>query len=78
MMNDPKTKIQDKVARLLRRRDSTEFFKGGSWTKNPDEATRFTDALEAARTCAQHGLSNMEITLRMDAEASDLFSTPIR
>lgn len=66
------------IKRLLRRRDSREYFKDNGWTHNPSEARSFSDVLEAAETCVRLGLSNVELTLRVNSNASDLFCTAIR
>lgn len=64
--------------RLLRQRGSDEYFKDGGWTNNPDEADSFCDVVEAAETCARHGLTDVELAVRLDAHASDVFCTPLR
>jgi hypothetical protein len=72
--------IQDSnMKRLLRRRSSREYFKSGSWTKNPGEADNFSDVVQAAETCARFGLSDVELALRFDPHAKDdIFCTPLR
>ncbi len=73
------TKIEDKpIRRLLRRRDSLEYFQEGGWTSNPSQATTFGDVVEVAEVCARYGLKDVELALRFDMAAEDLFSTPIR
>lgn len=64
-----------KVKRLLRRKNSGEFFRREGWTENPEEAEIYVDALEAAQTCARHGLNDVELTLRIEARACDIFCT---
>ena len=66
------------VKRLLRQCGSDEYFKDGGWTNNPDEADSFCDVVEAAETCARHGLTGVELAVRLDAHACDVFCTPIR
>ncbi len=66
------------VKRLLRNRASQEYFNGGGWTNNPEEAESFSDVVEAAEACARHGLIGVELALRLDAQACDVFCTPIR
>jgi hypothetical protein len=66
------------VRRLLRRRDSREYFMESGWTENPDEAKSYSDVLEAAETCVRYGLCDVELALRIDPRASDFFCTPIR
>ena len=65
------------VKRLLRRIDSEEYFNGGGWTPDPAEAEFFADALEAAETCARFKLTHVELALRVEASASDVFCTPM-
>jgi len=66
------------VKRLLRHTGSQEYFKDGGWTDNPDEAESFSDVVEAAEACARYGLTGVELAVRLDAQASDVFCTPIR
>lgn len=71
--------LQDRtIKRLLRHRQSREYFKHGGWTSNPEEADTFADVVEAAQICAQYNLNNVELALRYQAGASDIFCTPIR
>ena len=67
------------VKRLLRHRASCQYFKSGSWTKNPAEADNFSDVVQAAQTCARYGLMDVELALRFDAQANDdIFCTSLR
>ena len=66
------------VKRLLRNRVSQEYFRDGRWTNNPEEADSFSDVVEAAQICTQHGLTGVELALRLDAKACDVFCTPMR
>ena len=66
------------VKRLLRHRGSREYFKDGQWTNNPDEASNFSDVVEAAETCARYELSDVELALRLDSRSCDVFCTSIR
>ena len=66
------------VKRLLRQQGSEEYFKDGGWTNNPDEADSFCDVVEAAETCARFGLTGVELAVRLESHASDVFCTPIR
>ncbi len=71
--------LQDRtVKRFLRHRHSREYFKNGGWTTDPKEADTFCDVVEAAQTCAQYNLSNVELALRYETGAGDIFCTPIR
>ncbi len=62
------------IRRMIRRRNSQEYFTGSGWTCNPDEAKVFVDSLEAAQVCANYGLMDMEIALRVPGANADLFS----
>ena len=66
------------VWRLLRRRGTQEYFKDDGWTSDPAEARAFSDVVEAAEICARHGLTDVELILRVDVAASDVFCTPMR
>ncbi len=66
------------VVRLVRHQVSKQYFKGDGWTHKPEEAKRFSDIVEAAETCARHGLTNVELALRCHSEKADLFCTAIR
>ncbi len=66
------------IKRILRHRGSREYFKDGAWTNNPDEASSFTDVVEVAETCAKYGLKDVELALRYDQGACDVFCTVIR
>jgi hypothetical protein len=66
------------IKRVLRRKNSRQYFKDGGWTSNPSEANGFSDAVEAAQICARYDLSNVELALRFESSACDVFCTPIR
>ena len=66
------------VRRLIRRRGSSEFYKFGGWTRNAHEAENFSDILQAAKTCANEGLENVELVLRVSPGACDIFCTGMR
>ena len=66
------------IRRLLRRIDSQEYFQDGAWTPNPDQAQTFEDVVEAAEACAHYGLMDVELALRFDKGAEDVFSLVIR
>ncbi len=66
------------IKRVLRSRDSHQYFDGQGWTDNPEEAKSFTDVVEAAGLCAQLGLSNVELAVRVRSASCDLFCTPVR
>jgi hypothetical protein len=66
------------IKRILRHRDSRQYFKDGGWTADPAEADSFKDVVEVAETCARYNLDNVELALRFDSGACDVFCTPIR
>ncbi len=65
------------IKRLLRRSNSRQYFKDGSWTDKPEEASTFSDAVEVAEVCARYALTDVELALRVDARGSDVFCTAI-
>jgi hypothetical protein len=67
------------IKRLLRRQSTHKFFKeDAGWTDNPAEAKCFLDVVEVAEICARCGLDDVEVTLRLDSQASDFFCVPVR
>ena len=65
--------LKNDVIRFLRRRNREEYLCGEGWTRNPFEATTFSDVLEAARVCSRRRLQDVELTLRVHPDASDAF-----
>jgi hypothetical protein len=65
------------VKRVLRHKDSHEYFKEGSWTTNPNEADSFADSVEVAETCSRYQLTDVELALRFEA-GCEIFCTSIR
>ncbi len=66
------------IKRFLRHKASREYFKEGSWTSNPDEASSFSDVVEVAETCARYGLSDVELAVRYEFANTDVFCTSLR
>ncbi len=66
------------IKRLLRRQNTQQYFKEDGWTQDPAEAKCFLDVVEVAETCARCQLDDVEVTLRVHAQASDFFCTPVR
>ncbi len=66
------------IRRFLRHKGSQEYFKDGGWTNNPEEANSYSDILEAAEICARYELSDVELAIRFDVGAGDVFCTAIR
>ena len=70
--------LKEKPVRgLLRRQDTSEYFRDDGWTPDPEEARCFSDVVEVAETCARRRLSGVELALRVSAGRSDLFCTPM-
>ena len=65
------------VKRLLRRKDTAQYFNGDGWTEDPAQAQTFSDVLEAAATCSRFKLTNVELALRVEPGACDVFCTPM-
>ena len=63
------------VTRVLRRKDTAEYFDGNGWTADPAAAKTFCDVVEAAETCCRHKLTNVELALRVEPDACDVFCT---
>jgi hypothetical protein len=73
------TGVQDRtIKRVLRHRNSREYFKDGNWTSDPAEASSFSDIVEVAETCARYGLSDVELALQYDPGGCEVFCTFIR
>jgi hypothetical protein len=66
------------IKRVLRNRESQQYFNGRGWTDNLEEAQNFADVVEAAEACAHLGLSNVELAVRVSSASCDLFCTPVR
>jgi hypothetical protein len=71
------TKGARAIRRLLRHKHSQEYFTESGWTNDPEAARSFADSLEAAQTCVQRGLGDMEMVLRVAGGSSDLFCTEL-
>jgi hypothetical protein len=67
-----------RVCRVLRRTDSQEYFTGDGWTRELHAAWRFGDSVEAARICARHGLTGVELVLQLKPGAAPFYSTDLR
>lgn len=66
------------IKRVLRRKNSKEYFKDGSWTRNPKEANGFSDVVEVVQICTRYGLNDVELALQFESSACDVFCTSIR
>jgi len=65
------------VKRLLRHKDTAKYFNGDGWTEDPAQAETLFDVLEAAATCKRFKLTNVELALRVEPGACDVFCTPM-
>jgi hypothetical protein len=66
------------IKRVLRHKNSKKYFKNGGWTRNPKEASGFSDVVEAAQMCIRYDLNDVELALRFESGACDVFCTSIR
>jgi hypothetical protein len=66
-----------RVVRLLRSRTTQQYLNHNGWTDDPDEATSFSNPVEAVEICTKRGLVDVELALRMPG-GCDVFSTTIR
>lgn len=66
------------VKRLLRRKSTREFFTDHGWCADPEEATNFSDALEAAQQVARLDIKDVELTLRVEVHGCDVFCVSLR
>jgi len=65
------------VLRFVRCQRTGRYFRSGKWTSNCSEASTFDDVLEAVHACTRHHLRNVELVLRVEGAASDIFRTRI-
>ncbi len=76
MANARKSSFQEQaVKRLLRHKDTAQYFSGDGWTEDPSQAQTFCDVVEAAATCNRFKLTNVELALRVEPGACDVFCT---
>ena len=66
------------VKRVLRHRTTKQYFRSDGWTDNPEEATSYTDVVEAALACVASGLVEVELAVRVESADCDIFCTPLR
>ena len=66
------------VRRVLRHRESKEYFKDGGWTRDPQEAASFSDVVQVAEACVRYGLNDRELAVRFESADCDVFCTSIR
>ena len=79
MLNAARSRTQTgEVLRFVRCQRTGLYFRSGKWTRNCSEANTFGDVLEAMHACARHHLRNVELALRVDGAASDIFRTQLR
>jgi len=78
MLNAVRSRNQTgEVLRFVRCQRTGRYFRSGRWTRNWSEADTFGDVLEAVHACARHHLRNVELALRVDGAASDIFRTQL-
>lgn len=65
------------IKRLLKRRDGTEYVSNQGWTRDPFEASTFSNVLEAAETCIQRDLHEIDLTLRVGPDGCEVFSVKL-
>ena len=63
---------------MIRCRKTLRYFNGGGWTFDPRGAQSFAHVIDAARTCVDNGLEDVDLVLQLPDAHAELFSTPIR
>lgn len=66
------------VRRVIRHQTTHAYFGRQGWTQNPEQAWTFQDVVEAAKTCNQYGLKNVELVLQPALADTELFRTTLR
>ena len=67
-----------KIKRVLRHKNSKEYFKDGGWTSTPKDANGFSDVVEVVQICTRYGLNDVELALQFESSDCDVFCTSIR
>ncbi len=65
------------IRHVLRHKLSGQYFTGSGWTDDFEAARNFRNSLEAVQTCLHHGLTRVEIVLRLEGGTCELFCTEI-
>ncbi len=65
------------IRRVLRRKQTQEYFTGRGWTREAEQALTFRDCVEAAQICAHCGFSDVEMVLRIQGGTADLYCTAL-
>jgi hypothetical protein len=66
------------VRRLIRNLRSSEYFRGGQWTSDPNLADHFPDAGKVVEACVRHHLVEVELVLQLTTEPSGSFEMHLR
>ena len=66
------------VRRLIRSLKSSEYFRAGQWTPDPDLADHFPDAGKVVEACVRFHLVDVELVLQLSGESSGFFDTHLR
>ena len=66
------------VRRLIRNLRTCEYFRGGQWTADPNQADHFSDAGKVVEACIRHHLMDVELVLELNTEPSGIFETHLR
>ena len=66
------------VHRLLRSRETHDYFTGCGWTADPHLAVKYPTQTGALRACTRDALANVELVLCVPGSLTELFATPIR
>ena len=66
------------VRRLIRSLKSSQYFRAGQWTSDPDLADHFPDAGKVVEACIRYHLVDVELVLQLDGEPSGLFDMHLR
>ena len=61
------------VRRLIRSCKSSEYFRSGQWTPDPNEADHFSDAGKVVEACIRHHLTDVELVLQLTTQPSGSF-----
>ncbi len=65
--------------RVIRCRDTGRYWRpDGSWADGIAQAATFHDAVEAARTCVDHDLHNVELVLCQRESKAEFIAVPMR
>ena len=66
------------VRRLIRSLRTSQYFRGGQWTPDPNLADQFEDAGKVVDACIRHHLVEVELVLEFNTAPSGFFETHLR